>query len=113
MPKLIKILKSDKSKKKYLAVFKTDKGREKKTYFGSAEMDDYTITKDKEQRERYRKRHKKDLKTNDPTRAGYLSFGILWTKPNLKASILFYNKLLNKYNKDKDIEKFKKELLDA
>ena len=113
MPKLIKILKSDKSKKKYLAVFKTDKGRQKKVYFGAAGMNDYTLTGDKKARERYRTRHKKDLKTNDPTRAGYLSFAILWTKPNLKASILFYNKLLNKYNKDKDIEKFKKELLDA
>jgi hypothetical protein len=41
-------------------------------------MDDFTITKDKEQRARYRSRHKKDLQTGDPTRAGYLSWYILW-----------------------------------
>jgi hypothetical protein len=41
-------------------------------------MDDYTLTHDKQQRSRYRERHKKDLKTGDPTRAGYLSYYILW-----------------------------------
>jgi hypothetical protein len=41
-------------------------------------MDDYTIKKDKDQRTRYRSRHKKDLQTGDPTRAGYLSWYILW-----------------------------------
>ena len=51
--------------------------RLKKTYFGASGMDDYTIKKDKEQRARYRARHKKDLK-GDPTRAGYLSYYILW-----------------------------------
>ena len=41
-------------------------------------MDDYTKTHDKAQRERYRTRHKKDLETGDPTRAGFLSYYILW-----------------------------------
>jgi hypothetical protein len=41
-------------------------------------MDDYTLTHDKQQRSRYRERHKKDLKTRDPTRAGFLSYYILW-----------------------------------
>ena len=41
-------------------------------------MSDYTIHKDKDRRKNYRKRHKKDLKTNDPMRAGYLSYYILW-----------------------------------
>ena len=96
MPKLLRIIKSDKSKKKYLAVFKMDSGKEKKTYFGAAGMDDYTITKDKEQRERYRKRHKKDLKTNDPTRAGYLSYFILWgDSTNIKENIKKYRKDFN------------------
>ena len=48
------------------------------TDFGARGMDDYTITHDKEQRERYRTRHKKDLETKDPKRAGYLSYYILW-----------------------------------
>lgn len=72
------IKKSDKPGKKLVAVFTKDNGRTKKTYFGASGMDDYTITKDKEQRKRYRSRHKKDLSTGDYTRAGYLSWYILW-----------------------------------
>ena len=77
--KLISITKSDKPKKKLMAKFENTKtGRTKTTYFGASGMDDYTLTKDKEQRARYRKRHAKDLKTGDPTKAGYLSYYILW-----------------------------------
>jgi len=41
-------------------------------------MDDYTLTHDAAQRDRYRTRHKKDLETHDPKRAGFLSYYILW-----------------------------------
>lgn len=76
---LVKITKSNKSGKKMMAVFKNkETGLQKTTHFGASGMDDYTITKDKEQRTRYRQRHIKDLQTKDPTRAGYLSFHILW-----------------------------------
>lgn len=60
-----------------MAIFEID-GQKKTTHFGAKGMDDYTITHDKNQRRLYRLRHKKDLLTNDPTRAGYLSFYILW-----------------------------------
>ena len=76
--KKVVIKKSDKSGKKMMAVFTDDNSRSKTIHFGSAGMDDYTITKDKEQRKRYRSRHKKDLQTGDYTRAGYLSWHILW-----------------------------------
>ena len=76
--KLLSLQKSDKPEKKYMATFETDSGRTKTTYFGAAGMDDYTLTKDKEQRERYRQRHAKDLRTRDPSRAGFLSMEILW-----------------------------------
>jgi len=72
------IKKSDKPGKKLVAIFTRDNGRTKKTYFGQAGAPDYTITKDKAQRTRYRSRHKKDLQTNDYTRAGFLSWFILW-----------------------------------
>ncbi len=76
---LLKITKANKPGKKYMAVFQNKKtGREKTTYFGAAGMSDYTINKDKERRQRYRDRHSKDLETGDPTRAGYLSYYILW-----------------------------------
>jgi len=70
--KLIKVVKSTKTGKKYMAVFDNN-GRTKTTHFGSSGMDDYTLKGDKEQRERYRTRHKKDLNTGDPTKAGFLS----------------------------------------
>ena len=74
----LKITKSDKKDKKLKAVFTFDDGKTKTTHFGAKGMDDYTLTKDKEARSRYRKRHKKDLSTGDPTRAGFLSYYILW-----------------------------------
>jgi hypothetical protein len=65
----------------------------RKTKIGAEGMDDYTITHDKEQRERYIKRHAKDLKTNDPYRAGFLSMGILWgPTTSIHKNIELYNK---------------------
>lgn len=70
----MKLTRSNDGKHKWIAKFKD--GSE--TRFGAVGMDDYTITHDKEQRERYRQRHKKDLETHDPKRAGFLSYYILW-----------------------------------
>ena len=76
--KLLSVTKSDRPGKKLMAKFETDSGRTRVTHFGAAGMDDYTKKHDKEQRQRYRTRHKKDLETGDPTRAGFLSYYILW-----------------------------------
>jgi hypothetical protein len=76
--KLIEVVKSNRQGKKWKAVFQQDNGRTKTTHFGASGMEDYTQHHDKERRERYRKRHEKDLKTDDPTRAGFLSYYILW-----------------------------------
>ena len=76
---LIKIVKSEKPEKKYDAVFKDPRtGREHTTSFGDSSMEDYTQHHDKVRRAAYRSRHAKDLLTHDPTRAGYLSYWILW-----------------------------------
>lgn len=86
------------SKKKYEITFE----KNGKTYirkFGAAGMSDFTIHKDLERRERYISRHKKDLRTNDPMKPGYLSMYILWNKPTLKASLTDYKRRLNVYNK--------------
>jgi hypothetical protein len=56
-------------------------------------MDDYTLKHDKAQRERYRTRHKKDLETRDPKRAGYLSYYLLWgDSTSLNANLMHYQK---------------------
>ena len=91
--KLLSVKKSDKPNKKYVATFKKDDGKSKTTYFGAAGMDDYTLKKDKEARARYRARHEKDLKTNDSTRAGYLSYFLLWGEStSLSQNIKAYKK---------------------
>ena len=83
--KLLAIKPSSKPDKKFMAIFDN-----KTTHFGAAGMDDYTKTRDKEQRERYRSRHRKDLDTGDPTKAGFLSWYILWNKETIGESITDY-----------------------
>ena len=76
--KLVSITKSNKANKKLMAKFKDKKtGRESNIHFGQRGADDYTKTKDKAQRERYRNRHRGDNLTN-PRSAGSLSWHILW-----------------------------------
>jgi hypothetical protein len=84
--------------KKYEITFEKN-GKTYTRKFGAAGMSDYTVHKDKDRRERYISRHKKDLRTNDPMRAGYLSMYILWNKPSLKSSLADYKRRLNVYNK--------------
>ena len=79
-----------------MAIFEKDNGRSKTTHFGQAGAPDYTLTGDKERRRLYRQRHRKDLKTNDPTRAGYLSYYILWgNSTSINQNIRDYKKRFN------------------
>ena len=88
MPRIIKLESAKDGKHKYIAFFEDGK----KTAFGSATAEQYPTHKDKERRDQYRQRHKKDLETNDPYRAGYLSYYILWNLPTIEASVKDYNK---------------------
>jgi len=90
--KLESIVKATDGIHKLKATFVNDDGRKKTTLFGLKGALDYLLTGDEDRRDRYRKRHAKDLETNDPTRAGYLSYYILWNLPTLKASIADYRK---------------------
>jgi hypothetical protein len=90
--KLVKVVASPKEGKKLRAVFQRENGRQFNRDFGSSGMDDYTKTHDKEQRTRYRTRHAKDLK-GDPTRAGYLSYYILWGEStSVSANVASYRR---------------------
>lgn len=73
----VSITKSDREGKKLKAVFTRHNGTKKTIHFGSAGMDDYTKTKDKAQRTRYRARHKGDNLSN-PRSPGALSWNVLW-----------------------------------
>ena len=92
------IKKSNKSGKKYMATFTKENGRTKTTHFGQASAPDYTLTGDKTRRKAYRDRHRKDLNTGDSTRAGYLSYYILWGESkSIRENIKSYKKRFN-YN---------------
>ena len=76
---LVSIKKDTDGKHKLVAVFKNkETGRSKTTHFGAAGYTDYTLSKDKEKRERYLQRHKSREDWNNPITAGSLSRHILW-----------------------------------
>jgi hypothetical protein len=93
--KLLKIVKSDKPEKKMMAVFESDSGRTKTIHFGSRGMDDYTITKDKEQMERYLKRHRSSENWSKADSAGALSRYVLWSASTLEQGIRNYKNRFN------------------
>ncbi len=88
------IKRSNRPGKKFMAVF-----NRKTVHFGQSGASDYTKHKNRIRRNRYITRHRKDLKTNDPTRAGFLSMFVLWNKPSLQASIRDYKRRLGIYNR--------------
>ena len=97
--KLIRIVKSSNSAKKYDAIFMVD-GKEKKVSFGASNYRDYTLINDKNSKfylpkildrnvvkASYIRRHKKNEDWNNPLTAGALSRFILWNRKSLNASI--------------------------
>ena len=74
---LVRVAHNARGTKKYTAHFLVD-GRPRKTSFGAKGYEDYTTHHDRARREKYRRRHQKDLQTRDPTRAGFLSYYLLW-----------------------------------
>ena len=92
--KSVRIIKSSRSDKKYMAMFNID-GKKKTTHFGQASADDYTITKNEEQKKRYLDRHRANENWNDPLTAGALARWILWNKPSITDSIASYKKRFN------------------
>ena len=97
MAKPIKVIikKSNKEGKKLMAIFTMDNGRTRTTHFGASGMDDYTRTRDKEQRARYIKRHRRNENWNAPMTAGALSRWVLWNKETKGASIADYKRRFN------------------
>jgi hypothetical protein len=93
MVKLLKVVPSTNFTKKYDAHFSDGT----KTSFGNSGSYDYTqAPHDKVRREAYRRRHEVDLDTDDPTRAGYLSYYILWgDSTSLRTNIAAYKRRFN------------------
>lgn len=93
--KLIRVEPSSAKNKRFTAIFSNGK-KEKKVNFGLRGGSTYIDHKDKKKRSAYRARHKVDLKTNDPMRAGYLSMFLLWgDSTSLQVNIKDYKKRFN------------------
>ena len=89
MVELISVKPSPKPDKKLEVTLETNTGREKHLHIGAKGMDDFTKTKDEEQKARYISRHRA---REDWTQSGLLSSGfwsrwLLWNKPTLQGSI--------------------------
>jgi hypothetical protein len=97
--KLLSIRPSDRKEKRYVAEFckcngesKCKSEERKRTHFGYKGGSTYIDHKDDKKKDAYIARHKKDLDTKDPTRAGYLAYYLLWNKETLTDSIADFKK---------------------
>lgn len=79
MTKLIKVSTDPSHKHKFIATFKLDNDKLKTVPFGKYGSNSYIDGASESVRDAYLKRHQKDLKTNDPLKAGYLSYYITWS----------------------------------
>jgi hypothetical protein len=80
-------------KHKFVAIFSKDGKKIKTTHFGLKGSEDYTMHHNELRRHAYQTRHRHDLKTQNPMRAGYLSLYILWgDSTNLQTNIREYKK---------------------
>lgn len=84
--------KSDKPNKKYYVIVPPNK----KVYFGSAGMSDYTIVKDEKKKMNYIKRHQKNENWGKSgiNTAGFWSRWYLWNLPTKESS---YNDIKKRF----------------
>ena len=78
----VTIKKSKRRNKKYDA---TINGK-KTVSFGAKGYSDFTPSKDKDKKEAYIARHKKNEDWSDPETAGFYAKHLLWNKPTFQAS---------------------------
>tara|TARA_R110002049_G_scaffold1638_1_gene12373 strand:+ start:506 stop:796 length:291 start_codon:yes stop_codon:yes gene_type:complete len=89
----VQIKKSNRSDKKYMAIFIDDNDKKTTIHFGASGYEDYTLTGDKKQRERYRSRTKTVYDRSKPISASRLSQEILWgNSTSIKQNIADYKK---------------------
>jgi len=89
----VNIKKSNRSDKKYMAIFIDDNDKKIIVHFGASGYEDYTITGDKKQRERYRARTKTVYDSSKPISASRLAYEILWgNSTSIKKNISDYKK---------------------
>ena len=98
--KLIRIYESPNPKKKWRAHFIDQvSGKHKNVDFGQAGAPDFTLTGDKEARDRYRTRHRKDLASPNNAKgvgAGALAWYVLWgDSKSMRENIAHYKNVFH------------------
>jgi len=90
MVKLLSVSPSSDREKKLDVKLETDSGREKILRVGARGMDDFTKTRDEDQKARYIRRHqaREDWKLSGILSSGFWAKHLLWNKPSLRESIL-------------------------
>jgi len=88
----VEIRRSHRVDKKLDAVIFHDGHHVRTVPFGQKGYDDYTITKNKAQRDNYLARHRAREDWSDPTTAGFWAARLLWNKPTLRASVADVNR---------------------
>lgn len=92
MVKLLRVVHANNPAKKWRAEFSDGKAVE----FGATGYTDFTLSKDKAQRDRYRARHAKDLLVDDPVTPAFLSYYILWgDSTNMGRNIATYKRMFS------------------
>jgi hypothetical protein len=90
--KLLRLVHAKNPAKKWRAEFSDNTHTE----FGSSAYEDYTQHGDEERRRLYRSRHAKDLLTEDPKRAGFLAYHLLWgPSTSLARNIATYKRMFD------------------
>lgn len=80
------LMKADNPDKKF-TIYLENNGKIHKINFGSAGMNDYTITNDNTAKERYIKRHKPRENWDNLLSAGFYAKHILWAEKTIDKSI--------------------------
>lgn len=91
----VKLAKSDRADKRFVAVFRDKDGNKvKTTHFGlkKPSIGTYIDHNNLKLKNNYLKRHEKNENWNDPMSAGALSRWILWNKKTFKSSFDDYKK---------------------
>jgi hypothetical protein len=89
MVKLLSVTPSSHPDKKLDVKLETDQGREKHIHVGAKGMDDFTKTRDEEQKQRYITRHRsrEDWRLSGILTSGFWAKNLLWNKPTLRESV--------------------------
>jgi len=92
----IRILKSGKNKYE-LTFIKNGKKITRK--FGVRGKTNYTINKNKRQRDIYLHKNKLSVRSKDPTKTAFLNMFILWNKPTIRGGMEDYKRRVKIYNR--------------